>query len=174
MRKEAVLALVGLALVGAGVFWWKSGGLEQDKIEIIENKVSGKIKVDVEGAVEKPGIYEVESGSRVGEVLELAGLSGEADTKWIEMYLNRAEVVKDGMKIFIPDKTNVTNTTYKSDKININTATQAELEELPGIGPVTAGKIITGRPYGRIEELVEKKIVGQKVWEQIKESVSVW
>lgn len=48
------------------------------------------------------------------------------------------------------------------------------MEELPGIGPVTAKKIIDGRPYGRIEELAEKKIVGQKVWEQIQESVSVW
>lgn len=175
-RKEIVLALVGLALIGGGVFWWKSEGGEQDKIEIVDNvdTKTGKIVVDVGGAVNKPGVYEMETGSRVSEVLDKAGLSADADTKWIDMYLNRAEVVKDGQKIFIPDKTSVTNTTYKSDKININTAEQAELEELPGIGPVTAKKILDGRPYGRVEELIEKKIVGQKVWEQIKESISVW
>ena len=184
-KKEVVLALVGLALIGAGVFWWRSGGAEEDKIEIINDieVKSGKIMVDVGGAVAKPGLYEAQVGSRIGEVLGMAGgLSNDADTKWIDIYLNRAEVVKDGMKIFIPSKSQTTNPNDQtssnnqatSSKININSATQAELEELPGIGPVTAKKIIDGRPYGRIEELAEKKIVGQKVWEQIQGSVSVW
>jgi len=190
LRKEVVLALLGLILIGGGVFWWKSGGVEQDKIEIVTDLPAGrqgnqvtKITVDVGGAVEKPGVYEVEIGARIGEVLGLAGgLSGDADTEWVEMYLNRAEAVKDGMKIFVPSKSQETNpndqTTSNnqitSSKININKASQAKLEELPGIGPVTAKKIIDGRPYGRSEELQERKIVGQKVWEQIKESVSVW
>ncbi|MBI2008468.1 helix-hairpin-helix domain-containing protein [Candidatus Amesbacteria bacterium] len=183
IKREIVLALVGLALIGGGVFWWRSGGVEQDKIEIIENneKKAGNIKVDVGGAVAKPGVYGVEMGARIGEVLGLAGgLSEDADTKWVEMYLNRAEVVKDGEKIYIPSvnqKSKVESQNYNSkveSLININSASQAELEELPGVGPVTAKKIIDARPYGRREELVEKKIVGQKVWEQIKESVSVW
>ena len=184
-KKEIVLALLGLTLIGAGVFWWKSGGVEEDKIEIIEasGEVASKVKVDIEGAVEKPGIYELDNGSRIGDVIEKAGLGAEADTKWIETYLNRAEVVKDGQKVYIPSvndqasnlKTQTSsNNQVTSSKININNASQAELEELPGIGPVTAKKIIDGRPYGRIEELAEKKIVGQKVWEQIQGSVSVW
>jgi len=186
LRKEVVLALLGLILIGGGVFWWKSGGVEQDKIEIVTEEQSDKvtkIAVDVGGAVEKPGVYEVEIGARIGEVLGLAGgLSGDADTEWVEMYLNRAEAVKDGMKIYIPSKSEILNpkseilnkSQNQNSKININQASQAELEELPGIGPVTAKKIIDGRPYGRSEELQERKIVGQKVWEQIKESVSVW
>ncbi|TSC87385.1 MAG: competence protein ComEA [Microgenomates group bacterium Gr01-1014_16] len=183
-RKEVVLALVGLALIGGGVFWWRSGGVEQDKIEIIDSVdiETGKIVVDVGGAVVKPGMYEAKIGSRIGEVLGLAGgITNDADTKWIDMYLNRAEVVKDGQKVYIPfvndQASSLPSTslgTSKSQRININEASLAELEGLPGVGPVTAKKIIDGRPYGRIEELMEKKIVGQKVWDQIKESVSVW
>src|SRR3989344_1802896 len=161
-KKEIVLALLGLTLIGAGVFWWKSGGVEEDKIEIIEasGEVASKVKVDIEGAVEKPGIYELDNGSRIGDVIEKAGLGAEADTKWIETYLNRAEVVKDGMKIYIPSKSEILNpkseilnkSQIQNSKIDVNTASQVELEELPGIGPVTAKKIIDGRPYGRIEE----------------------
>jgi len=55
--------------------------------------------------------------------------------------------------------------------VNINSASVHELDGLPGIGEVTADKIINNRPYERIEALVEKKIVGQKVFEQIKEKI---
>ena len=57
--------------------------------------------------------------------------------------------------------------------ININTSSQSQLEILPGIGPVTAQKIILGRPYGSVDELLGKKIVGTKVFDQIKERISV-
>ena len=53
------------------------------------------------------------------------------------------------------------------DRVNINSATGAQLEELPGVGVVTAGKIIAGRPYTAVEELLVKKIVGRSVYEKI-------
>ena len=58
--------------------------------------------------------------------------------------------------------------TQGGDKVNINNASQKELESLPGIGPVTARKIIESRPYSSAEELVEKKIVSQKMLDEIK------
>ena len=177
---EVGIALVGLILVGSGVFWWKTGGNETDRVEILSAtseataSSQAKIVVDIEGAVEKPGVYEMDFGARIDEALLVAGgVTTDADTKWIEMNLNRAGKLTDGMKIFIPDKTNATNTTYKSDKININTASQGELEGLPGIGPVTAVKIISGRLYGNTDELLSKKIVGQKVFDQIKDLISL-
>jgi len=177
---EVGIALVGLILVGVGVFWWKTGGNETDRVEILSAtseataSSQAKIVVDVEGAVGKSGVYEMDPGARIDEALQAAGgITTDADTKWIEMNLNRAGKLTDGMKIFIPDKTNATNTTYKSDKININTASQGELEGLPGIGPVTAVKIISGRLYGNTDELLSKKIVGQKVFDQIKDLISL-
>lgn len=58
-------------------------------------------------------------------------------------------------------------------KININEASQTELEELPGIGPARALGIIQGRPYGEVKDLLVKKIVGRSVYEQISALVSV-
>jgi DNA uptake protein ComE-like DNA-binding protein len=55
--------------------------------------------------------------------------------------------------------------------VNINSASVGELDMLPGIGKATADKIIGNRPYGSIDELVGKKIVGEKVFEEIKEKI---
>ncbi len=57
--------------------------------------------------------------------------------------------------------------------VNINTATTLELENLPGVGPVTAGKIIAGRPYVTVDELVIKKAVGRSIYEKISPLVTV-
>ena len=188
-KLEIGIALAGLVLVGVGVFWWKTGGGEQDRVEILSaatevqsNKViKQQITVDVEGAVNKPGVYRLDLGARVGDLVATAGgMTADADTKWIEMNLNRAGKLTDGAKFYIPYKSEILNPKFQinsnsqiSNLININTGSQAELESLPGVGPVTAGKIINSRPYGDINELLEKKIVGQKVWGQIKDAISL-
>ena len=179
-RWAVLLALVGITLMGAGVFWWRSGDSElaQPEFEISATE-SAKLVVDVSGEVAKPGVYELPAGSRVEDVLQIAGGETEnADTNYIEKYLNRAAKVNDGQKLYIPsrdaEKTQNSNVKSQKDLININSASQAELEALPGIGPVTAGKIIANRPYQNISELVERKIVGQKVYDQIKDQISVW
>ena len=59
-------------------------------------------------------------------------------------------------------------------KVNINTATQAELEALSGVGPVTASKIISDRPYQTTEDLLNKKVIGKSVFEKIKEQLLVY
>ena len=189
-RPVIVAAFLSLILIGLGLIWWKVAGGKRgggDKIEIIAsnsaNLAVGQLVVDVGGAVNRPGVYKLNNGVRVGEALEAAGgLAADADMNYVDMYLNRADKVRDGMKIIIPFKSQVTNPNVQSNpntqitksKININTAGQNELESLPGVGPVTAGKIIGGRPYGVVEELLERKIVGQKVFDQIKGLVSTW
>jgi competence protein ComEA len=185
---------MGLSLVGMGVFWWRSGGESDNKVEILnmDNEVKGAsvsawMIVDIAGAVKNPGLYSFEEEARIGEVIEKAGgLTNEADNNWIDMYLNRSAKIVDGQKIYIPKITlnkqqemnpktqTSTDVQVKSSLININTATSGELDGLPGVGPATAGKIISGRPYTRLEELREKKIVSQKVYDQIKDSISLW
>jgi len=140
-----------------------------------------KISVDVEGAVNSPGVYKVNKAARVEEAIVAAGgLSGDADTETISKTLNRAATLVDGAKIFIPktgdssiSPDNIVrresgSTVLGENFININTASESELDSLPGVGPVTAGKIISGRPYQTLEELVAKKAIGQSLFEKLK------
>lgn len=171
-RWAVLLALVGVILIGTGVFWAKTQE-ERLPVQVLAATASAELVVDVGGEVVRPGVYRLPMGSRVEDALRVAGGETEgADTDYIEKYLNRAARLSDGQKVYIPHKSEIRNT--KSETININTASQGELEGLPGIGPDRAGKIIAGRHYQNISELVEKKIVGQKVYEQIKDLISVW
>lgn len=177
-RREVLLALLGAILIGSGVFWMKSGGIKETEVQIVgEEKLEIRdIVVDVSGEVVKPGVYKLSSGARVEEALAAAGgMTGDADTNYIEKYLNRAMRLLDGQKIYIPHVgAGNAQGSMRNAQLNINTASQRELEGLAGIGPVTAGKIISNRPYQDTSELLSKKIVGQKVYEQIKDLISVW
>ena len=139
-----------------------------------------KIKVDVEGQVLKPGVYSLDSNSRVQDALIAAGgLSSEANRNAI----NLAAKIADGQKIYVPaigeeGTTSIMGTTGITGEnyggiVSINSGTQAELEGLPGIGPVTAQKIIDNRPYGSQEELLDKKVVGKATYEKIKDMITL-
>lgn len=139
-----------------------------------------EIFVDIEGAVQKPGVYKLNSDSRIQDVLIAAGgLSQDADRVYLEKKVNLAQKLTDGVKIYLPKISDAeVLSTVKQDAgqtlININTASIPELDSLPGIGAVTAQKIIEGRPYGSIGELMGKKIVNSSVFEKIKEKISVY
>ncbi len=116
------------------------------------------IHVDVEGGVRAPGLYVLPSASRIDDAIAKAGgLSEEADEEAMAKRLNRASVLVDGAKIYVPlkgDKSHNVDTLFQRQQtsenvslVNINTASAAELDTLPGIGPVTAKKIIDNRPY---------------------------
>ncbi len=146
------------------------------------NSESQFLMVDVGGAVTKPGVYKLSPSLRVIDALESAGgLRTDANEAWVEKSLNRAEVLRDGMKIYIPFAAenvavgSVANLSSdnESSMISINFATQAQLETLPGIGPVTAKKIVDGRPYSSVEELRTKKVVGQKLYSDLFERFSL-
>ncbi len=166
---------------------------------VFENEATAssktRVRVDIAGAVVKPGVYEFNEGDRIEDALSLAGgLSIEADVGWIEKNLNRAAKLTDGGKIYIPKKAeissgkslgNINNAGSLSSStkllgvatentVNINSASQAELETLSGIGPVTAGKIINGRPYSSVEELKSRKIIGNALYEKIKDLLTVY
>jgi len=150
------------------------------------------IVVEIAGAVEKRGVFKLPQGSRVQDLLILAGgLSPDADRAWVEKHVNLAAKLNDGQKIYIPSKSE--QSSQKSAKnnpgeeehsesvmgsmqtlVNINTASQKELESLPGIGPVYAQKIIEQRPYSSIEELVSKKVLKPSLFEKIKDRISVY
>ena len=144
----------------------------------------GDIVVDVEGSVLKPGIHRVALDSRLRDGLIAAGgLSEDADRNWVTKNLNLALKLNDGAKIYIPKigesiigSTGTTGITGSNnmEQININTASEGILDSLPGVGPVTAQKIIKGRQYSSIDELISKKVVSNKVFDQIKEKIRVY
>jgi competence protein ComEA len=101
-------------------------------------------------------------------------LSEEADRDWVETTLNLAAKVSDGDKLFIPTIGETEVESSASDKININTASLSQLDTLYGVGPATAQKIIDGRPYSKIEDLVAKKAVSQTVFDRIKDEISLY
>lgn len=154
------------------------------------------IRVDIQGAVIHPGVYEFSSGSRVSDALEkVGGLTKQADETWISKNLNRAAKLIDGGKIYIPKigeegMSNTSNVSYNSNAntssgksgnllgvtiglININSASLAELDTLSGVGAVTAQKIIDGRPYGSVDDLRNKKVVGAALFEKIKDKLTI-
>ena len=143
---------------------------------------ASKILVDVAGAVNKPGTYTLTTDARYKDAIKLAGgISPEADEEWIEKNLNQASRVSDGMKIYIPrvgEQASSTSTSTvagasQTGLINVNLASSSELDTLPGIGPVTAQKIIDNRPYSQISDLVSKKAVTQSVFDKIKDKISI-
>ncbi len=181
--------LAGLTLIGLGIVFFKTRQLEDSpKIEVFQaesKEDSGQdLVVEIAGSVQKPGVYKLPSGSRVEDLLiEAGGLSADADREWVSRFLNRASRLVDGQKIFIPKsgttlgpKNTNTGTSYTLNKklVNINTASQKELEDLPGIGPVYAQNIIEHRPYSSVEELLSKGVLKKNVYEKVKDSLTVW
>lgn len=178
------MGVTSLIILGLGVFMLKAGEFESN-VTITQmtatnsGALSNQIWADIEGAVVRPGVYKMDDGARIDDLIRMAGgLSQTAERPWVDKNINRAQLIEDGYKLYIPS-VNEANTRSNVNElqptvISINSSSQSELESLPGIGPVTAQKIIAGRPYGRLEELKEKKIVGAKVWEGIKDLVSLW
>jgi len=185
---SAVLFLLGFILLSVGLIYsFRSSNSGQVSKDISfepagsspENKNS-KITVDVEGAVVSPGIYSLDSSSRIKDALIAAGgLASNADRDFVAKNLNLALKLADAAKIYIPKKgenlsANGTGSQTRISLININSASLSELDSLPGIGAVTAQKIIDGRPYQAVDELLSKKIVKSSVFEKIKDKISIY
>jgi len=182
-KSSIFLFLFALFFLAVGVFLLLPKGGRESQISVIDEKQatsSADIFVDVSGAVLKPGVYKLAYGSRVADAINTAGgFSSSADSNFISKSLNLAQKLSDGAKIYIPQKgesgqaLGTAQSSLDSGLVNINSASLDQLDALPGIGPATAQKIISGRPYSRVEELLEKKIVGASTFEKIKDKISV-
>lgn len=197
-RYHILVALLGLIFIAGGILFIKNDlNFSGTKVEVLETATGSggthqDIMVEVAGAVISPGVYKVASGSRIEDALVLAGgFSGDANRVWTDKYLNRASLLTDGQKVYIPSidehsDTESANSSgvyqngssgFSSDSdslININTGTLSELDSLSGIGPVYAQKIIDHRPYSKVEELVSSGAITQSLYEKIKNNITVY
>lgn len=158
-----------------------------------------KIYIHVCGAVESPGVYELEQGQRVCDAVRMAGgFAGDAD----EDYVNQAERLSDGAKLVIPTREQsaaekerqtaelglvepeTAETPQDSgemhgsgEKININTASESELCQIPGVGKTRAAAIVAYREahgaFQKTEDIMKVSGIKEGTFEKIKDSIRV-
>ena len=159
------------------------------KDEIKKSKTDSKTKepqmivVDVQGAVQKPGVYHVKDKAIVQEVIQAAGgFAANADMKQI----NQAKRAADQMQIYIPVKGERTITPASmnssggsQDKkiVNINTATVDDFKDVTGIGPKKAEKVIAYREehgqFKTLHDLTNVSGIGEKSLAKLKDQLTV-
>jgi competence protein ComEA len=145
-----------------------------------------ELVVDVQGAVLSPGVQRLPAGSRVGDAIAAAGGYGpRVDASRAASELNLAEPVADGDRIVVPARGDAAagpssagtgSGSGGGGPVNINTASASELDALPGVGPVTAQKIIDSRSeqaFASVEELRDRKVVGAATCEKLRDLVTV-
>lgn len=195
-KSQIALFLIGLILLGFGAFKIKDDYIfGKPQVELLGEATEAydnetELVVEVAGAVVNPGVYRFSTGDRIEDALVASGgLSEDADKGWMEKVLNRAAKLSDGQKIYIPKTGEKLSANYSNSSggigsdsggsasvstVNINSASQKELESLWGIGPVYAQNIIEHRPYSSVEELLTKKIIKQNVYDRNKDLLTIY
>ena len=152
----------------------------------------GILVVDVGGAVRRPGVYRLVDGARVGDAIEAAGgFAPTVDAMVAARDLNLAARLADGDRVRVPARGETPAAAGAGDGgggaatpapepgdglVDLNTATSAELEALPAIGPATAAKIIAAReesPFTSVDDLRTRKLLGEAAMAKVRDLVTV-
>ena len=174
---------VVLALLAAGVLLLVTGAPRGQSIQLIPPPTPGPLVVHVAGEVTNPGVYHLPVGSRVQDaVIAAGGFSPHAE----EQALNLAAVLKDGQMLRVPARLQAASPASASGQgapgslpgglLDINTATAADLEALPEIGPVLAQRIVDYRqangPFASVEHLLEVPGIGEGIFAAVEDLVT--
>lgn len=190
LKMVALPVIVGVAIL----FFWFNGNSKPVEVASAEpvseseeqnetnNLLTSLIYVDISGEVNIPGVYEVKEGTRLFQVIDMAGgLTKEANID----SLNRAEEVYDGEKIIVGsdsyngnNNSNDYSTGFSNDgKVNINKADLNELQTLPNIGPAKAQNIIDYRnsngKFQTINDILYVNGIGSKTFDSLKDLICV-
>ncbi|ODG90219.1 hypothetical protein BED47_12875 [Gottfriedia luciferensis] len=156
---------------------------DEQKKEVSKPVNSKVFMVDVKGAIQKPGVIRCNEGERVFDVIRLAGgFKEKADVNKV----NLAEKIIDEMVIYVPfvgeetDQTLITKKeeeTKQNDTIDINHASQSELEKIPGVGPAKAKNILDyidiNGPFTSVEQLESVNVIGKKSLEKMTQYIVI-
>ncbi|MFS0603665.1 helix-hairpin-helix domain-containing protein [Peribacillus frigoritolerans] len=206
LKRKMTMITVAVAFVAGGIYFFSQQGEDPADTEDIfsvtakeaemEQSVNESaaepeiIKVDVKGAVKSPGIFTAQAGDRVIDLISAAGsFTEKADTDKV----NFAQIIEDQMVIYVPeigeeDKGNLENIQVGTSGdavtkgtsgglVNLNTATQEDLQTLTGIGPSKANAILEYREsigkFKEVDELKQVTGIGDKTYERLRDSISV-
>jgi len=172
-----IVLLIGL-LVGA--YYLNQTPVNNQPIE------GQQLVVDVAGAVNDPGVYHFDNGAIIEDAIRKAGgITENADTELIALTINRAALLANNGKVYIPIKGEMTAAMISSSStadgvmglININTANAANLDTLPGIGPVYAGRIIEYRGkngnFQRKEDLMKVSGISSSTYNKLRDKITI-
>jgi competence protein ComEA len=168
--------------LAAGLFTLATSPPRGEPIQLLPPPTPAPLQVYVTGAVLSPGLHSLPPGSRVQDALTSAGgVLAEANVT----VLNLAAYVTDGERIYVPLASLPEGRAHSTDPflsdegdlVNINTASQTELETLPGIGPITAQNIIAYREtnggFASIEAILDVPGIGPKTFEEIQQYICI-
>jgi len=206
---QAVIFLLGISISSFGLFQLinndvqasqrentlgSDAGLLSDSndLEIVQtcekDPEFARLTVDIGGAVKNPGIFQLDSGSRINDLINIAGgFANSVDKYYINKVLNLSQRLNDGEKFYIPtieesievqeklssQQPSGNSTTASTGIISINSATKDELMSLTGIGEKRAEDIVSNRPYDSLNKLVEKGVLTETIFENIKNAISL-
>jgi competence protein ComEA len=196
----ALLLLAAAAVAGLGILWWASGpsaeptGIARSPGQSEQpggdlDVRAGTVVVHVAGRVRAPGLYELPGGSRVADALEAAG--GPLGDALLD-HLNLARPIADGEQLRVQGPDDLAapaggeaaagaaqgSAAWRPDgRLDLNLATERDLEELPGIGPVLAGRIVAFREergrFASVGELRQVTGIGERTFQALAELVAV-
>ncbi|MED4689219.1 helix-hairpin-helix domain-containing protein [Peribacillus frigoritolerans] len=206
LKRKMTMITVAVAFVAGGIYFFSQKGEDPADTEDIFSVTAKEaemdqsvnesaaepeiIKVDVKGAVKSPGIFTAQAGDRVIDLISSAGsFTEKADTDKV----NFAQIIEDQMVIYVPeigeeDKGNLENIQVGTSGdavtkgtsgglVNLNTATQEDLQTLTGIGPSKADAILEYREtvgkFKEVDELKQVTGIGDKTFERLRDSISV-
>ena len=173
-KEVSFYLLIGtlFGIIIGGVLWILARQPKGTPILLATRPGNSNITIYISGEVVNPGVYEIPFGSRITDAVDAAG--GTLPGSDINL-VNLAEILADSDHVYIPRVSNINDN--ENIRININFATQAELEALPGIGNSVASQIIEYRNkngfFTSIEEIQKVSGIGPATYEKIQNYISV-
>jgi competence protein ComEA len=173
----ALLAVAGSRLAGLGASEGPSAAAPLAHLEAGGAETAPRLVVHVVGAVRRPGLFRLTEGARVADALTRAG----GPTRRADLsVVNLAAPLADGQQVLVPQRgapgAGAVGSPAGAVKVSLAIATVEQLDELPGIGPVTAQKIVDWRsahgPFRSVEDLDDVPGIGRGRVEQLRELVT--